>query len=186
MTHVTKSVSTAQYTCTTPRGVDCMYVNCPINDMKLIHNPVKWSLRENALIVNQILLTTCNSFKEYNWDQCGEFVCGYWIRVETSHWSPAQQGLIFIWVPSIAKHYSKPNSPHPSLDEILVHHSIAPNGMLKKNTQNQRPVRGEVKWEIVSWLRSKWLWATKLGKNYVVSKIYIRCLMDNVTFLPDI
>ena len=64
MTHVTKSVSTAQYTCTTLRGVDCMYVNGPFNDMKLIHNPVKWSLREDALIVNQILLTTCNSFKE--------------------------------------------------------------------------------------------------------------------------
>ena len=28
--------------------------------MKLI----KWSLRENALIVDQILLTTCDSFKE--------------------------------------------------------------------------------------------------------------------------
>ena len=53
---------------------------------------------------------------------------------------------------------------------------------VKKNThthtQNQRPVRGEVKWEIVSWLRSKWLWATKLGKNYVVSKIYIRFLIN--------
>ena len=31
-----------------------------LNDMKWI----KWSLRENALIVDQILLTTCDSFKE--------------------------------------------------------------------------------------------------------------------------
>ena len=46
-----------QYTCTTLRGVDYMNVNCPFSDMKLI----KWSLRENALIVNQILLTTCNN-----------------------------------------------------------------------------------------------------------------------------
>ena len=35
-----------------------MYIISPFNDMKLI----KWSLSENALIVNQILLTTCNSF----------------------------------------------------------------------------------------------------------------------------
>ena len=47
-----------------------------------------------------------------------------------------------------------------------------------KKKKNYRPVRGEVKWEIVSWLRSKWLWATKLGKNYVVSKIYIRFLIS--------
>ena len=39
-------------------------------------------------------------------------------------------------------------------------------------------MRGEVKWEIVSWLRSKWLWATKFRKNYVVSKIYIRFLIS--------
>ena len=45
---------------------------------------------------------------------------------------PTQQELISNWVPSIAKNYSQPNSPHPSLDGILVHHSIAPNGMLKK------------------------------------------------------
>ena len=37
-----------------------MYVNCQFNDMKRI----EWSRVENALIVNQILLTTCNSFKE--------------------------------------------------------------------------------------------------------------------------
>ena len=111
-------------------------------------------------------------------DQSGEFVCGYWcLKGWNKPLKPTQQELIFIWVPSIAKNYSQPNSPHPSLDGILVHHSIAPNGMLKK-TQNQRPVRGEVKWEIVSWLRSKWLWATKLGKNYVVSKIYIRFLIS--------
>ena len=49
MTQVTKSVSTAQYTCTTLRGVDYMYVNSTVrlyhtkrcglhvfNDMKLI------------------------------------------------------------------------------------------------------------------------------------------------------
>ena len=30
---------------------------------------------------------------------------------------------------SIAKNYSQPNFPHPSLDGILVHHSIVPNGM---------------------------------------------------------
>ena len=48
-------------------------------------------------------------------------------------------------------------------------------------------MRGEVKWQIFSWLRSKWLWATKLGKNYVVCKIYIRFSVSQiVTFLPDI
>ena len=52
-------------------------------------------------------------------------------------------------------------------------------------------MRGEVKWKIVSWLRSKWLWATKLGKISVDSKIYVRhCYIinesDNVTFLQHI
>ena len=38
-------------------------------------------------------------------------------------------------------------------------------------------MRGEVKWEIVAWLRSKWQW-----KNYVVSKnIYIRFLISWLT-----
>ena len=52
-------------------------------------------------------------------------------------------------------------------------------------------MREGVKWKILSWLRSKWLWATKLRKIYVDSKIYIRhCYIfnesNNVTFLPDI
>ena len=37
--------------------------------------------------------------------------------------------IILVWVSWIAKNYSQPNFPHPTLDGILVHHSIAPNGM---------------------------------------------------------
>ena len=37
--------------------------------------------------------------------------------------------IILVWVSWIAKNYSQPNFPHPTLDGILVHHSIASNGM---------------------------------------------------------
>ena len=37
--------------------------------------------------------------------------------------------IILVWVSWIAKNYSQPNFAHPNLDGILIHHSIASNGM---------------------------------------------------------
>ena len=155
---------------------------------------IKWSLSENALIVNQILLTTGNSFNplkpnikikiliccpylfsrssgknllKYQLDSSSVirssilmttvFYKEVILQGEIWHWSllglkglrNAQRSVwrICMWIlvlkglkQAIEAHTAaaylclrrtipSPTSPHPTLDGILVHHSIAPNGM---------------------------------------------------------
>ena len=44
------------------------------------------------------------------------------------------------------------------------------------DTHTHTHTQTHFKYDSKRW-KSKWLWATKLGKNYVVSKIYIRFLI---------
>ena len=70
-----------------------------------------------------------------DWDQCGEFVCGYWcLKGWNKPLKPTQQQQLswfeYRELPrTIAKNYSQPNFPHPTVDGILVHHRIAANDM---------------------------------------------------------
>ena len=116
-------------------------------------------------------------------DQCGGFVCGYWcLKGWNKPLKPTQQELILVWVQWIAIELfpAQLPPPLPGWDTSPPQHcSQWYVASLKKNYKI-KDLWEEVKWEIVSWLRSKWLWATKLGKNYVVSKIYIKFLISKI------